>query len=55
MDIPLDHHVHVTRHRHVRSCYWDHRQAGWVCPGEGLASVPVTTADLEDGARLTSW
>jgi diamine N-acetyltransferase len=41
------------RHRHVRSCYWDHRRAGWVCPGPSLELVAVTPATWEECARLT--
>ena len=32
----------VPRHSHTRSCYWDHRRAGWVCPGPPLGMVTVT-------------
>ncbi|MCY4727139.1 hypothetical protein NYO98_12700 [Nocardioides sp. STR2] len=28
-----DHAAAGPRHDHTRTCYWDHRRAGWVCPG----------------------
>jgi hypothetical protein len=28
---------HDVSHRHGRSCYWDHRRAGWTCPSPGLS------------------
>jgi hypothetical protein len=40
--------THDVSHRHGRSCYWDHRRAGWACPSSGLSPTPVVVADRED-------
>jgi hypothetical protein len=34
--------IHDVSHRHGRSCYWDHRRAGWTCPSS--AALPLASA-----------
>ena len=41
------------RHRHARTCYWDHNRAGWVCVTPSLELVDVTPAMRDACTRLT--
>ncbi|HYH33117.1 MAG TPA: hypothetical protein VD903_22320 [Pseudonocardia sp.] len=43
-------------HRHDRSCYWDHRRCGWVCPPPPTRPTEevVPTVEPEPAAKAAS-
>lgn len=50
MSAPLD----QPGHRHGRTCYWDHRICGWVCPAPPPAPVEPEVEVVDAGPRVVA-